>query len=393
MRLSDRIERIGRSATMAAGDKAARMRRQGVDVLDLGPGQPDFDTPEHIVEAGIRALREGKTRYTAAAGIPELREAVAQLYLERDGAEFAPEETIISCGGKQAIHNAVMALVNDGDDVILPTPYWVSFPEQIKLAGGNPVFVETREEDDFELRADAVADVLTERTRLIIVNTPSNPSGAVVSRREMEALTRLALEHEVFLLLDECYATLVYDGWEHVTPLQLGPEAKRVTLICGSCSKSYAMTGWRIGWMAGPRPVIDAMGRMQGHTTSNPTSISQWAALEALTGDQTPVREMLEVFAERRERTLLRLRNLPGVTCGEPGGAFYAFPNVESLLGDRLPSSADLSAYLLEKAHVMSVPGTAFGRDGYLRLSFATSTEVIDAAMDRLEEACADLLG
>jgi aspartate aminotransferase len=287
----------------------------------------------------------------------------------------------------------MLALVEEGDEVVVPTPYWVSFPEQVKLAGARPVFVDTREEDGFALRAAAVEETLTERTRLVVVNSPSNPSGAVMDSAELAALARLAIERGFFLLFDECYAALVYEGAEHLTPLVLGPEAKAVTLICGSCSKSYAMTGWRIGWVAGPRPVIDSLARLQGHSTSNATSISQYAALAALTGDQEPVRRMLATFAARRARVLPRLRALPGVSCVEPRGAFYAFPNIESLLGGDVADSAELAAHLVDACQVVTVPGAAFGREGYLRLSYATSSEILDEALDRLDVVCADLLG
>lgn len=391
--LSDRVARIGASATMAAGDKAQRLRKQGIEVFDLGPGQPDFDTPEHIKAAGIQAIREGRTRYTPAAGTPELRAAVAAMLTEREGLEYVAEETIITNGGKHGLFDAITGLVGDGDEVVVPTPYWVSFPEQVRLAGGKPLFVDTREDDGFKLRAETVAAACTDRTKIIIVNTPSNPSGAVIDRAEMEALTALALERDLWLLLDECYATMVYAGAEHLTPLCAGPEAKSRTLICGSCSKSYAMTGWRVGYVAGPRPVIDGLARLQSHTTSNACSISQHAALAAITGDQEPVRRMLAVFAERRARVLPRVRALPGVTCVEPAGAFYLFPNVASLLSERLPTSADLAAHFIEAAHVVTVAGLAFGRDGYLRLSYATSMDVLENALDRLERACEDLLG
>ena len=392
-RLSARARGIGASATMAAGERAQRLRRQGVEVLDLGPGQPDFDTPEHIREAGIRAIRDGKTRYTPAAGIPELREAIAQMYGSRDGVEYDRQETVVTCGGKQGLHNALMALVEPGDEVIIPTPYWVSFPEQVRLAGGTPVYVETREEDGFKLQPEMVAQACNERTRVIVVNTPSNPSGAVISPEQMEGLARLAIDRGIMLLFDECYASLVYPGAEHVSPLILGRDAKEVTVLCGSCSKSYAMTGWRIGWVAGPRAVIEAMGRMQGHTTSNPCSVSQYAALEAITGDQEPVRRMLEVFGERRSLVLPRVRALPGVSCVEPQGAFYVFPNITSLLSDATPTSADLVSHFLDTVRVMTVPGAAFGREGFLRLSYATSTEVLEDALFRLGSACSDLLG
>ncbi len=391
MKLSERVQQIGPSATMAASERARQLRATGVDVLDLGPGQPDFDTPEHIREAGVRAIREGRTRYTAVAGIPELREAVADLYSHREGIIYRPEETMITCGGKQGLFNIFAALLNPGDEVIIPTPYWVSFPEQVKLAGGVPVPVDTDEADGFELRAETILDACTERTKVVLLNTPSNPSGAVIGRDEMQDLARLALERDFYLLVDECYASLVYEGSEHVTPLVVGPEAKDVTIFCGSCSKSYAMTGWRVGYVAAPAPLIKACSSLQGHSTSNAASVSQYAALEALVGDQTPVRQMLTTFAERRDAVLPRIREISGMTCVEPRGAFYAFPNVNGLLSEDLATSADLSAWLIDECHVVTVPGTAFGRDGYLRLSYATSMTVLEEALERIAGACEKL--
>jgi aspartate aminotransferase len=377
---------------MAAGERAQRLRRSGVTVFDLGPGQPDFDTPEHIREAAIAAIRDGHTRYTAAAGMPELREAVATMYSAREDVDYSADETLITNGGKHGLHAAIFGLIEEGDEVILPTPYWVSFPEQIRIAGGTPVFVDTAEEDGFALRAETVAAACTDRTRMIILNTPSNPSGAIIDRAQMEAITKFAIERGIYLMLDECYGSLLYDGAEHLTPLIVGPEAKPWTILCGSCSKAYAMTGWRIGYLAGPRAVIGGLARLQGHTTSNPCSISQYAALAALTGDQSPVQEMLATFAERRAKVLPRVRALPGVTCVEPRGAFYVFPNVSALLSDRHPSSADLATHFIDAAHVVTVAGAAFGREGYLRLSYATSMEVLDEALDRLASACAELI-
>ena len=391
MRLSGTVSYIGASATLAASEKARQLRAEGINVLDLGPGQPDFDTPEAICAAGIRAIREGRTRYTPVAGIPELREAVANLYSAREGVSYRTDETMITAGGKQGLHNFFMSVLDSGDEVIVPTPYWVSIPEQVKLAGGEPVTVDTDEAGGFELHADTIAAACTERTRVIVVNTPNNPSGAVIDGGEMLKLAELALERGVLLLVDECYAALVYEGAEHVTPLCLGEEAKEVTVICGSCSKSYAMTGWRIGYLAGPPEIIAACVRLQEHTTSNPSSVSQYAALEAMTGDQTPVRQMLATFAERRDRVLPRIRALPGVECVEPKGAFYAFPNVSALFSEPYPTSAELAGYFIDHAHVVTVPGTAFGRDGFLRLSYATSMETLERALDRLETACADL--
>ncbi len=391
MKLSERILQIGPSATLAASERANQLRASGIDVLDLGPGQPDFETPERIRDAGVRAIREGRTRYTAAAGIPELREAVADLYSLREGVTYRTDETMVTCGGKQGLFNIFAAVLNPGDEVVIPTPYWVSFPEQVKLAGGVPVYVDTDEADGFALRAETIFDACTDRTRVVVLNTPSNPSGAVIGRSEMLDLAKLAIERDIYLLVDECYAALVYDGAEHVTPLAAGVDAKDVTILCGSCSKSYAMTGWRIGYIAAPAPLIKACTSLQGHSTSNAASVSQYAALEALTGDQTPARQMLTTFAERRDAVLPRIREIPGVTCVEPQGAFYAFPNVSALLNDDLPTSAELAGWLIDECHVVTVPGTAFGRAGHLRLSYATSMSVLEEALDRIAAACESL--
>jgi len=263
--------------------------------------------------------------------------------------------------------------------------------EQVKLAGGVPVYVDTDEADGFALRAETIFDACTDRTRVVVLNTPSNPSGAVIGRSEMLDLAKLAIERDIYLLVDECYAALVYDGAEHVTPLAAGVDAKDVTILCGSCSKSYAMTGWRIGYIAAPAPLIKACTSLQGHSTSNAASVSQYAALEALTGDQTPARQMLTTFAERRDAVLPRIREIPGVTCVEPQGAFYAFPNVSALLNDDLPTSAELAGWLIDECHVVTVPGTAFGRAGHLRLSYATSMSVLEEALDRIAAACESL--
>ena len=392
LRLSQRSQSIGVSATLAAGAKAAQLRRDGVEVFDLGPGEPDFPTPAHVCEAAQRAIIDGKTRYTPAAGVPELREAVAAMYTEREGVEYSGQETIVTCGGKQGLYSAVMTLVDPGDEVVIPTPYWVTFPEQVRLAGGIPVFVDAAEEDGFALRAEVVLAACTDATRLIVLNSPGNPSGAVMARRELERIAGFALERSITILFDECYADFVYDDAEHVTPLALGRDAKAVTVICGSCSKTHAMTGWRIGYVAGPRHIVDAMLKLQTHMTSNATSISQWAALAALTGDPEPSRRMVTTFGERRHAILPRLRALPGVSCTEPKGAFYVFPNVSKLLRGTVPASSDLTNLLIDKAQVVTVPGAAFGREGYLRLSFATSMETLETAIDRMGQVFADLV-
>jgi len=387
MEIVKRLGQISPSATLAAADKSARLKAQGVDVIDLGQGLPDFPTPANVCAAGIAAINDGKTRYTPASGIPELRDAIAARYQAAYGIEYDRDRVIVTCGGKQALYSAFQALVEEGDEVIIPTPYWVSFPEQVRLAGGRPVFVDAREEDDFAIRAEDIAAAVTERTKAIILNTPSNPSGAVIAPDVLEDIARVAIEHDLVIVFDETYDQFLYDGAVHGAPLSLGPQARKVTLMIGSCSKTWAMTGWRIGWAAGPRELIKAMARLQSHLTSNPTSISQWAALEALTGDQTPVAEMLAAFTERRELVLARLRSMPGVSCAQPMGAFYAFPNVAELYNDEITSSFDMANHLIETVHVVTVAGAAFGRDEYLRVSFAVEMDRLREALDRMADA------
>ena len=391
MNIAKRLAQLGSSATLAAADKSARLKAQGVDVIDLGQGLPDFGTPDNISAAGIAAIEAGKTRYTPASGIPELRDTIADRYRAAFGVSYERDEVIVTCGGKHALYSAFQALVQEGDEVIIPTPYWVSFPEQVRIAGGHPVFVDAPEEDDFVVRAEDIAAAVNERTRAIVLNTPSNPSGAVIPTDVLEDIARVALDHDLVIVFDETYDQFLYEGATHGAPLSLGKEAKKVTLMIGSCSKTWAMTGWRIGWAAGPRELVKAMSRLQSHLTSNPTSISQWAALEALTGDQGAVAEMLAAFAERRELMLQRLRSMPDVSCGRPMGAFYAFPNVAALYNDQITNSFDLATHLIDTVHVVTVAGAAFGRDDYLRLSFAVEIDRLRDALDRLDDAFRDL--
>lgn len=390
MNIAKRLAQLGASATLTAAEKAARLEAQGVDVIDLGQGLPDFATPDNISAAGIAAINAGKTRYTAGAGIPELREAIAGRYGDAFGVPYERDEVIVTCGGKHALYAAFQALVQEGDEVIIPTPYWVSFPEQVRIAGGRPVFVDAPAED-FVVRAEDIAAAVTDRTRAIVLNTPSNPSGAVIPTDVLEHIARIALDHELVIVFDETYEQFLYDGATHGAPLALGRDAKKVTLMIGSCSKTWAMTGWRIGWAAGPRELVKAMGRLQSHLTSNPTSISQWAAVEALTGDQHAVAEMLAAFSERRELVLSRLRGMPDVGCARPMGAFYAFPDVSALYNDDITNSFDMATHLIETVHVVTVAGAAFGRDDHLRLSFAVELDRLREALDRLGDAFRDL--
>ena len=389
LKLSDSVQRIAPSATMAISTKAAALQRAGEDVIALAAGEPDFDTPAHIVAAAKQALDEGFTRYTPASGIPELREAWAEQIGARRGVCYAPNQVIISAGGKQAVYNTVFALAGPGDEVIVPAPYWVSYTEQVKAVGATPVIVETRAEEDFKLSAQALRDAITARTSLLILNSPSNPSGSVYSRDELEALAEVLVEHQVPVLADEVYEDLVY-GVPFASIASLGPEIYDLTVICTAVSKSYAMTGWRVGCAAGPAPVIAAQGRLQGHSTSGANSIAQKAALAAITGDQGTVEVMRREFDRRRRYMVERLRGMEGIACPEPLGAFYTFPRVSayfgrSLEGPPIAGSLDFCNALLDRAKLALVPGVAFGDDGHVRLSYAASMQEIKEAMDRLE--------
>jgi aspartate aminotransferase len=389
LKLSESVQRIAASATMAISAKAASMKRAGEDVIALAAGEPDFDTPPHIVAAAKEALDEGFTKYTPASGIPELREAWAEQIGRRRGVSYAANQVIITAGGKQAVFNTVYALAGPGDEVIVPAPYWVSYTEQVKAVGATPVIVQTQAEDQFKLSAQALRDAITERTRLLILNSPSNPTGAVYSRGELSALAEVLVEFQVPVLSDEVYEDLVY-GVPFASIASLGPEICDLTVIATAVSKSYAMTGWRLGCAVGPAEVIAAAGRLQSHSTSGANSIAQKAALAAITGDQSTVEAMRQEF-ERRGRTMVRrLQAMEGVTCPQPDGAFYAFPRVSayygrSLSGPPITGSMDFCSALLEHAKLALVPGVAFGNDDHVRLSYAASMEQIREALDRLE--------
>ncbi|MBI2081702.1 MAG: pyridoxal phosphate-dependent aminotransferase [candidate division NC10 bacterium] len=392
MRLAARTAAFTPSATLAITARARRMRAEGVDVLDFGAGEPDFDTPEHIKAAAVQALREGFTKYTAAAGIDDLKDAVC-LKLKRDnGVEYRRENVIVSCGAKHTLYNVCMVLFQEGDEVLLPAPYWVSYPEQIRMAGAVPIPVETGEADGFRSRVQALEAACTPRTAGLIRNSPCNPTGAVLDRKDLEAIAAFAVARRLTVISDETYEALTYDGHEAVSIAALGEEVRHRTVVVNSLSKAYAMTGWRIGYAAGPVEVVQAMGIFQSQVTSNPTSIAQRAAVAALTGPQDCVRAMRAAFAERREAVVAAVNGLPRISCVRPGGAFYAFPNVSGCLGRRaggrpLGTSADLADYLLEEARVAVVPGMEFGSDRHVRISYATSKATILEGVRRIGEA------
>jgi aspartate aminotransferase len=387
---SDRIGRIEISATMAVTAEAAKLRAQGARLVDFGAGEPHFATPQHIKDAAIAAIQSNFTRYTVVSGIPELRQAIVERHAADFGSSYTPDEAIFSTGGKLALFNAIQVLVDHGDEVILPVPYWVSFKDIIQYAGGKVVYLETSEAENFRLTADAIEAAITPKTKAIILNSPSNPSGAVVSPTDLERIVRMAHERGIWLLLDECYVYLQYTG-----ALVSGgsfTEAKDHLIVLGSLSKTYAMTGWRAGYALGPKPVIAAMSKLQSQSTSSTAAFVQKAAVAALRSPQDCVAEMRADFLTLRDKILTRLTEVPGLTCTRPEGAFYVYPNVSAYLGKSgIGSAMELSKRLLHEAHVVTVPGEAFGTNEHIRLSYATSHADVDEGVDRIKAFFAKL--
>ena len=394
--LSKRAASLKPSPTLAISAKEKALKAQGVDIAGFGAGEPDFDTPAHIKEAGIKAINDNFTRYTPVGGIDPLKDAIIEKFKRDNELTYKREEILVSCGGKHGLYNLFQALFQEGDEVIVPAPFWVSYPPMIELAGGTPVIVETREEDDYQITSEILKKYLTPRTKAVILNYPSNPVGSVFYRENLEAIGRLAVERDFFLISDEIYEKLVYDDYTHVSIASMDNAFKERTIICHGVSKTYAMTGWRIGYSAGPAAIIKAMGNIQSQSTSNPTSISQMAAVAALSGKQDFISTMVAEFKKRKDFLVKNLRSIEGVTCYDPKGAFYVFPNFNVVLGrkykDRsVDSSTALTEILLDEFHTAVVPGVEFGKEGYLRLSFATSMEVIEKGVERIKKAVASL--
>ncbi|MEW6750306.1 MAG: pyridoxal phosphate-dependent aminotransferase [Candidatus Latescibacterota bacterium] len=393
MPLSRNVQRVQPSATMAISAKAAALRRQGVDVIALSAGEPDFDTPQNIKDAGIRAIQEGFTKYTMpSSGILELKQAICRKLRQDNGLEYAPEQVIVNNGAKHSLYLAVAALVNPGDQVIIPAPYWVTYVEQPRLVGGEPVIVQTQAANGLKLTAAEFRRAITPRTRMLFLNSPSNPSGMLYTRHELQDLAEVAVEHGIWVLSDEIYEKLVYDGAEHHSIAALGPQIKDLTIVVNGVSKSYAMTGWRIGYAAAAEEVTAGMNKIQNHEVSHPASISQRAAVEALNGPQESIAQMRQAFDERRRYMVDRLNAIPGVRCPMPQGAFYAYPDVSAYYGRcagarRIEDSAGLCDWLLDEARVACVPGIGFGTTDHIRLSYATSMANVEKAMDRVEAA------
>jgi len=394
--LSKCVNRIEDSITLAISAKAKAMKAEGQDVVGLSAGEPDFDTPDHIKQAAIKAINDGITKYTPAAGLPALRKAVAEKFAGDNGLSYKPEEVIVGCGAKHSVFVAVMALVDEGDEVIIPTPYWVSYPEMVKVAGGNPLIVETTPESGLKLTPGQLRETLTPKTKVLILNSPSNPSGMVYTGEELEALAEVLADTSVYVISDEIYEKILYDGASHHSIAALDPEVFKRTITINGVSKTYSMTGWRIGYAAGPLEVIKAMGKLQSQETSNPCSISQMAALEAITGPKDCVAMMVKAFDERRRYLVGRLNSMEGVSCVSPQGAFYAFPDFsahygKSFNGKPIAGSVDLCSFLLEEMKVAAVPGEGFGADAHLRISYAASLEALEKALDRVEQGLARL--
>ncbi len=383
---AERVRLMEASSTMAVLQAAERLRAAGQRVLDLGAGEPDFPTPEHIKEAARRALAENFTRYTPAAGIAELRATIARVLNERFGSTYTPEQVMVTAGGKQAIFNAIVTLIETGDEVLIPVPYWVTFPQIVTFAGGRNVFLST-EANAFHLTAEMIGEALTPRTKLLILNSPSNPTGSVIPPTEFRRIVELAVERGCYVLSDECYREFVYPPHIPFSAASLPEALRERVLIVGSFSKTYAMTGWRIGYAVGPQAWIREMIKVQSHSTSNPTSIAQKAALEALTGPQELVAHMLREYQRRRDFLVEALNGVPGIRCAEPEGAFYVFPDVRGLMRARgVRTSRDLEVRLLEECGIALTAGASFGAEGYVRISYATSLEVLREAVTRLAQ-------
>ncbi len=389
MKISERARAIGASPTLALDARTKELQKQGVDVVNFGVGEPDFDTPDHIKEAAIDAIRKGFTKYTPSSGIVELREACTRKFREENGLDYKPDQILVSVGAKHSIYNAVMVLCDAGDEALIPVPYWVSYPEMVKLAGAKPVYIETTPDTGFKVTPEMLSRAITPRTRVLILNSPSNPTGAVYTREELSGIAEVCLKHGIWVISDEIYEKLIYEG-EHVSFASLSPELMNITITVNGVSKAYAMTGWRIGYAGGPKEVIKAMADLQSHATSNPTSISQKAALAALTGPTEPLERMRQEFKRRRDYIVERAQRMPEFRCSTPSGAFYIYPDVSGLIGKSvggkvITSSSVLAEILLDKARIAVVPGEAFGTSANLRFSYATSLERIKEGMDRLE--------
>ena len=395
MRLSKRVMGLKPSATLSTTAKVQTMRAQGIDIIGFGAGEPDFDTPHNIKEEAIRAIQNGFTKYTAVGGIDELKEAIINFLKQNHGLEYKKEEIIVSCGAKQVLYNLAQALFEKGDEVIIPSPYWVSYPDQIILTGAKPVILETSIDNKFKIKTEELQRAINENTKALILNYPNNPTGSTYDENELRAICDICLENDLIMISDEIYEKIVYgEDTKHTPVATLSKKAKASTILVNGVSKSHSMTGWRIGYAAGDKNVISAMSKLQGQSTSNPTSISQVAAVEALNGSQKVVADRTKEFQRRKNYIVTRLNNMEGFQCFDPLGAFYVFPDIEGFIGKKhgektISNSIDFTEFLLEAAKVAVVPGIAFGKENFVRISYATSMKNIEEGMDRIEQAVA----
>jgi aspartate aminotransferase len=391
MQYSTKAQSLTPSLTLAITAKAKELKDKGLDVVGFGAGEPDFNTPQNIIDAATRAMNEGKTKYTPASGINELKDAVAEKLLTENGLKYAREQVIISTGGKQCLANAFEALLNEGDEVLIATPYWVSYPDLVTLSGGKSVFLDTKEENSYKITVEVLEAQATVRSKVLVINSPNNPTGTIYSREELVEIAEFCRKKDIFIISDEMYEKLIYGDEKHVSIASLSKDAYSRTLVVGGFSKSYAMTGWRLGYAAGPKELVKLMGSIQSHTTSNPTSFVQYAAVEALKGSQDSISKMNTEFAKRRDYMVERTMGIEGLSCIYPKGAFYVMMDVRKLMGKTykgktVKDSLDFSAFLLEDYLVAVVPGVAFGLEGFVRLSYATSMANIGKGFDRISE-------
>jgi aspartate aminotransferase len=396
VKLAQRIGRIKPSPTIAITVKAKAMQADGIDVIGFGAGEPDFDTPEHIKKAAVDALKAGKTKYTPIGGINELKDAIIAKLKRDNGLTYSRDEILVSSGGKHSLYNIAQVLFEAGDEVIIPAPYWVSYPDQVLLNDAKPVILQTREEDGFKVKPRDLEQAITPRTKAFILNSPSNPTGAAYTREDLQALSEVLLRHNLICISDEIYEKIVYDGFEFASIASLGEKMKALTLIVNGASKVFSMTGWRMGFTAGPKEIVRAMTDLQGQVTTNINSITQWAAAEAYNGPQDFLRDWLKEFKRRRDTMVERLNKIPEVRCFKPQGAFYAFPNIAAYLGKsaggkKISTDQELCDWLLDRHRVACVLGSGFGAPGFMRLSYATSMENIEKGLDRIEKGLKEL--
>jgi len=392
MKLASRAEKLKPSATLLITAKAKALRAEGIDVIGFGAGEPDFDTPENIKDIAVSAINDGFTKYTAVGGIDELKEAIMASLREDYGLDYDKSEIIVSCGAKHTLYNLTQVIIEEGDEVIIPAPYWVSYPAQVSLAGGKPVIIETTEESGFKIEPDELKEKINQKTKVLILNYPSNPTGATYNEDDLNIIAEIAIDSGLIIISDEIYHKILYGGITHTPIATLGDDVKNSTILVNGVSKTYSMTGWRIGYSAGDKAVTRAMSKLQGQSTSNPVSISQMAAVEALMGSQDDVSKMVREFEERKNYITKRLNEVPDVRCFSPQGAFYVFPNISRFFGKgydgkEIENSVDFTEFLLEEAKVAVIPGIEFGSDDHVRISYAVSMEDIKKGIDRIEEA------